>query len=158
MANYLTAAYNLRIKKLYQIIKEKIEDKLNINFTNNKKILLNFILIYMKGAYKEGIDFAVIDSKARINKYIKPDYKINQKTRLKLLKEFLLRKRMTERVYRVKIENYRDLIKLKKIKFDRQGSQEKQIEKEYMNGINAAINILLINTGREGQARIYKQL
>ena len=158
MANYLTAAYNLRVKKLYQIAKKKIEGKLDVDFSNNKKILLNFVLIYVRKAYKEGIDFATVDSKARVNKYVKPDYKIDQKTRVKLLKEFLLRKRMVGRVYRVKIENYRDLIKLKKIKFDKQGSQEKQIEKEYMNGVNAAINILLINAGREGQAKIYKQL
>lgn len=158
MANYLIAAYNLRIKKLYQTAKENIKGKLNVKFIDNKKILLKFILSYIRKAYKQGVDYAIVDSKARVNKYIKLNYKIEVKIKNKILKEFLLRIKMAERVYKIKMENYRDLSTLKKMKVNKKGSQEKQIEDEYLNGINAAINITLINTGREGQAKIYKQL
>lgn len=158
MANYLTAAYNLRVKRLYEIAKEKIEGKLNVRFSNNKKILLKFILNYVRKAYREGVAFASVDAKARVGKHIKPDYKIDPKTKTKLLKEFLLRVEMAERVYKTRIENYKDLASLKKIKVNEKGSQEKQIIGEYFNGVNAAINILLINSGREGQGVIKKQL
>lgn len=158
MGNYLTASYNLKIKRMYEIAKEKIEGKLDVEFSDNKKILLKFVLNYVREAYREGVNFASVDAKARTGRYIKVDYKINSNTKSRLLKEFILRIGMAERVYKTKMENYRDLASLKKIKVNEKGSQEKQIIKEYFNGINAAINILLINSGREGQAKIYKQL
>jgi len=158
MANYLTAAYNLRVKRLYEIAKRKIEGKLDVKFPDNKKILLRFVLSYVRKAYREGVNYAVVDSKARVGKYIKADYKMGVKTKNKLLREFLLRVDIAKKVYKTKMENYKDLASLKKIKVDKKGSQEKQIKDEYLNGINAAINILLINSGREGQTIIRKQL
>lgn len=151
MSNYLIASYSLRIKKIYDDIKETIPKKLNGSMLQNRKNVTKFIIPYVQKAYVQGVRFA----EAYSGKKVKA--KISDKDKKALFEEFNIKMIFAEKVYKIKMENLRKLAKLQKKRIDlKNGSQEMIINTEYVNGIKKAINNLILNAGQKGQFQVWE--
>ena len=159
MGNFLFAAFSLRLKKLYDDIKEvKITNRLYEadSYRANRQRIIKFILPIVRKAYRTGIDYAVVDVWQRLDTKIEADYKITAKQKEKLLMEFVKRIQAAETVHRVKMENYKILLKVQKTKMRKADPQRMQIWMEYQNAAKGAINNLIIRAGHLGMEEVYK--
>lgn len=163
MSNFLIAAYSLTIKEIYNDIKEKIPGQLiQFEFLKNRTRMIRFTLPSVQKAYREGVDYAknyinlkAIDKegKKEINN-IKP--KISPKAEARIYKHFLTRMKNAEKIYKLRIENLRDLAKLVTKRIDlKNGSQEAQAWNEYVNAVKTATDNLIINAGAEGADQLW---
>ena len=152
MANYLTSAYSLRIKKIYTNIKDDIPKQLKGGVLKNRKRITKFMIDPVKKAYTEGVRFAEaysdkIDNKTRAI--------ISDKDKKILFGIFIARIKSAELILKVKMENQNKILKLEKTRFKKDGSQTEQIRKEYINGIKTASNNLILNAGRRGSRQVW---
>lgn len=160
MGNFLFAAFSLRLKKKYDDIKEvKISNRLyeSASYRANAQKITKFMLPIVRHAYRTGVDFASVDLGQRLNKQIKADYKITSKQKEKLLLEFVKRLQMAANVHRVKIDNYRLLLKIQGIRLKPADPQRIQIWMEYVNAVKSACNNLIIRAGHLGVEEIYRR-
>ena len=161
MGQYLHAAYSLRVKDLYDGIKEKkIPNRLakNDSFAVNRKRITAFVLPMVRKAYREGVDYATVVVKQQLNQDIRKDYGIDAKSKDNLLIEFLARIRAAEGVYNVKTKGHELLMGLLPGPTKRDDPQKEQIWTEYVNGVKSAVNNLFIRAGDEGTMSIYKKI
>lgn len=157
MSNFLIAKYNLHIKKLYDDVKEKIPGKLNGSFLQNRVAILAFVLPLVRKAYQEGIEYAKVYVNSHMGLTVTISQNINAKIKEKLLKEFLVRLRGSERIYKMKMEQIEELNSLHEAKV-KKGAQEEQVKKEYINGIKRAVNNLIIRAGDLGVQQVWEKL
>jgi len=161
MGKFLNAAYALRIKALYDDIKEKkIPNRLNPadSFMVNRKRITKFILPLVSKAYREGVDYAMIVVKQSLNQDIEKDYQVNPKMKDKLLLEFLARITTAESAYKISMEGYKKIKELQSGTAKREDPQKDQIWNKYVNDVKGAVNNLFIRAGHEGTLSVYKKV
>lgn len=161
MGNFLTAAHHMRLKAIYdRDIKEKIPVILNEadSFKVNRKRVSALVLKFTGKAFREGIDYAEVDTKARTGTKITVDQKITSKLKDQLLNEFLIRIGAAEAVLKTKREQHRKLQKAQPGKTVRRDPQKDQMWAEYVNAVKAAANNLIIRAGSLGTEQVYRKL
>jgi hypothetical protein len=161
MGQFLNAAYHLRIKNLYDGMKErKIPNRLNPgdSFMVNRKRITKFVLPFIPKAYREGVDYATVVVKQQHNQDIEKDYRIDAKMKDKLLLESLAHIMNAENVYRLKQKGYQKIKELQPGITKREDPQKEQIWNEYVNAVKAAVNNLFIRAGHEGTLSVYRKI
>ena len=156
MPNYLTSAYALRIKAIFNNIEKGIPGRLkNKSLIKNRESITKFVIDPVKKAYTEGVRFAEASSGKVSNK---TRAVISDKDKRELFEKFILRIKIAESVFKNKIENRKKILKLEKNKDKKDGSQRERIKKEYLNGVRTAVNNIIINAGRKGYRQVWTKI
>jgi len=155
MYNFLVAAYSMRIKKMYLDIKDIIPKKLTKSLIKNRDIVTKIVIPKTDKAYKEGIEYAkVFPGFEDVGKI---DNTYTQKTKKKIFENFFIIIKNAERIYKLRVENWKRILKLNNRTWNSRGAQELQFWKEYENEIQKAANNSIIQAGAEGQRAVWRE-
>jgi hypothetical protein len=160
MGNFLTAAYQMRLKQIYtRSIEPKIPRLLKPGeLLKNRKRISKLVLPHTGKAYREGIEYAAVDAEARTGQKIKVSDRITAKEKDKLLKEFIVRMINAEAVLNTRLKQHRRLKKLQPGVTKQEDPQKDQFWNEYVNAVKAAANNLIIRAGSEGVRKVQEEL
>jgi hypothetical protein len=147
MGNFLTAAYQMRLKQIYtRSIEPKIPRLLKPGeLLKNRKRISKLVLPHTGKAYREGIEYAAVDAEARTGQKIK-------------VSDRIVRMINAEAVLNTRLKQHRRLKKLQPGVTKQEDPQKDQFWNEYVNAVKAAANNLIIRAGSEGVRKVQEEL
>jgi len=159
MADFLTAAYALRLKKIYKDEKDNIKKHIGESKIDNRKRLVKFSLPHVRKAYRMGVDFASYWVKIRkqLKKVPKVNYTITDKEKNILLRDFIQRLKFAEMLYKLKSEQLRELLRRQNIKRNVVKDSKEALDAIYLGEVKKAINILIANAGNTGKSKVINE-
>lgn len=172
MGNFLSAALAMRLKLLYDEVKEKkipaalkfpnLRDpqKFRNSMIENRAGALGVALPQVRAAYREGVDYAVVDIDARYGVKLKPIYLFDKGSKVEVLAETTVRIKAAEAALKTALESYQTLVRVqrgKKAVVSKTGPQAIQIWNTYVRAVRAAVNNVIIRAGNLGVMATYKR-
>jgi hypothetical protein len=155
MYNFLIAAYSLRIKKIEDDIKESIPKKLQGSLLQNRKKITKMLGSITQKAYHEGIKYALVFPGYEDTKVKNKD--MSDKVKREIFTNFFVNVKNAERIYKLRILNWKRLLKLNNQRIDlKNGSQESQFKNEYINAVKVAVNRLIMDAAMEGKLEVWQ--
>jgi len=159
VADFLTAAYALRLRELFVQNKDGVKKHTSGPMMENRKALVRYALPIVRKAYRTGVDFALTWVKVRrqLVGAPKPDYRMSPKTKNKLLNDFIKRLQFAEKEHRLKVEQQKELLKANRVKRNVTKGGTDALMSIYIGNVRKAINILIANAGEAGKSKVISE-
>lgn len=156
MSSLLIASYSIRLKKLYDSVKDDISEILSNRVLDNREKVFKFSLPIAKKAFKIGVDFASIYGPTiGFDVRSKNKYEINAKTKNKLYKTFIDNLRDAEAIFQFRQKQNKKALQRDGIKRNVTKSGTSKNFSEYKLAVRFAVNNLILNAGSMGQESMY---
>ncbi len=146
--------YSLHIKDIYLKTKEKVLQLIHSSpsLIISRKTVMMYSLKHAGEAFREGYTFGAAWSEMFTDNKTTAENKITPKDKAVLLKEFLNSVKFAEKIFTLRSEHRKMMLKDKGINRD-PGGGDVQIEYEYERAVLRAVNRLFIHAGQIGFRR-----